>query len=138
MENEIKTCKENRNKVSLQNRFIMLFLIIIFMIGISGCMNLPQSEASIQKELLAHLSQKYNGQEFIPLFMEFNATAILNCYPKDSDPEADRVWVETMANLSAKDLALLSALMCCDEVVDSMLPSDKTASTRCQIIFCLK
>ena len=76
---------------------LALSLAIIITIGVSGCMNILQSNES---RMLKHLSQKYNGQKFITLYMDGGGyfgqgTTKLHCYPKGGDPKADRVWVET-------------------------------------------
>jgi len=84
-------------------RLSILTVTILLMIGVTGCMDLRTSNEKIKDELLAYLSQKYNGQEFVFVGMENtgyfgNGTTVLHCYPKGGDPETDKVWVETWEN----------------------------------------
>ena len=84
-------------------RIFALTLVFILTIGVSACMGPFQSNKS---RMLKHLKEKYNGQEFVPIRMDSGgdwfhiSTAILYCYPKGGDPEADEVSV-TM-NLDSK------------------------------------
>jgi len=66
--------------------FLIPAFTIIFIIGVSGCMH----NLSHEKEILAHLEQKY-GIEFISLGFEVGSNSVMNCYPKGGCPEADRV-----------------------------------------------
>lgn len=94
-----KTRKENRvaariANIPLAKRFLILLLIIIITIGVISCMGILRTDESI---MLEHLSEKYNGQEFISIGISgshnFGGDPILYCYPKGGDPEADKVKV---------------------------------------------
>lgn len=75
--------------------YLIIPLVIILILGVGGCMNiLPMNDEAIKDEILAHLSQKYNGQEFEALSLEKGYSITLRCYPKGGDPQADNVRVE--------------------------------------------
>jgi hypothetical protein len=94
-------------------RIGILTLTIILMTGVSGCMNLLQTSIEkaenerllqiraeeAQNELLTHLIEKYDGQEFVPIGLEYEfGVFTLHCYPAGGDPETDIVKVETRGN----------------------------------------
>ena len=71
-----------------------LTLITLLTLGLSGC------ESITAKRCLKHLSEKYNGQEFIVKYTKNGGlfgggTDYLFCYPKGGDPDTDEVTVET-------------------------------------------
>ena len=70
-----------------------------FITDISG----EESDTVYSEEImLQHLSEKYNGQEFIisrtSLSYAFGGHPIWDCYPKGGDPETDEFFVEPEKN----------------------------------------
>jgi hypothetical protein len=82
--------------LKILNKTYWLLLTSIILIGVTGCMNIlnKDSHTYIKDSLLQHLSEKYNGQEFIELSTENGLRETLHCYPKGGDPELDNVMVQ--------------------------------------------
>ncbi|AZK48625.1 hypothetical protein [Paenibacillus lentus] len=71
-------------------RFILVFLSLIMLWGVSGCMNKKPKAEVIKDLMMAHLEEKY-GEEFLPMSLSFSNLAYsydtLLAYPKNGSKQ---------------------------------------------------
>ncbi|WP_110934068.1 hypothetical protein [Paenibacillus bouchesdurhonensis] len=77
-------------------RFILVFMSLIMLWGVSGCMNKKPNREAIIDRMIAHLEEKY-GEEFVPLSFSSSNWAYghdtLYAYPKKgSENDGFEVW----------------------------------------------
>ena len=92
MEDTKKAVKHHQKAARLYSLFLVLFVLLVA-IGSAGC---KESNESI---MMAHLQEKYPGQEFVKLRVGkagYFGTGVpyMTCYPKGGDPVNDQVTVE--------------------------------------------
>jgi hypothetical protein len=77
----------------IAKRILTLIMLLVMTVSVCSCFAVSEfnkSQEKIVEETLAHMKEKYCGQEFVVYYVEGQLKkTIINCYPKGSDFETE-------------------------------------------------